>query len=179
MKINPLKLSEPKSGRNGVGSHCGPSRFRPIRATFRWTPSSVAEGHRSAYFKDGEIHVNVLGEPEGKPLTTGHWDFKPSWSKTGDKLVFFRRVQNHPQVGMWKTAICIINADGTGFHQITDATQTNFNQTWTRDGKTLRSGTERTRKAGDTTSWRGRSEENPGRKWPLPTRARTLGPTLA
>ena len=35
---------------------------------------------------------------------------------------------------MWKTALCIINADGTGFHQITDATQTNFNQTWTRDG---------------------------------------------
>ena len=96
---------------------------------------SVAAGHRSAYFKNGEIHVAVLGEPEGKPLTTGYWDFKPSWSKTGDKLVFFRRVQNHPQVGMWKTAICIINADGTGFHQITDATQTNFNQTWTRDGK--------------------------------------------
>ena len=92
------------------------------------------KSHRSAYYKDGEIHVNVLGTPEGKPLTTGHWDFKPSWSKTGDKLVFFRRVQNHPQVGMWKTAICIINADGTGFHQITDAKHTNFNQTWTRDG---------------------------------------------
>ena len=99
--------------------------------------AEAAEGdksHRSAYFKNGEIHVNVLGTPEGKPLTTGHWDFKPSWSKTGDKLVFFRRVKNHPQVGMWKTAICIINADGTGFHQITDAKHTNFNQTWTRDG---------------------------------------------
>ena len=97
----------------------------------------AAEGdksHRSAYFKNGEIHVNMLGTPEGKPLTTGHWDFKPSWSKTDDKLVFFRRVKNHPQVGMWKTAICIINADGTGFHQITDAKHTNFNQTWTRDG---------------------------------------------
>ena len=97
--------------------------------------TSIAGGHRSAYYKDGEIHVNVLGEPEGKAITTGHWDFKPCWSQTGDKLVFFRRVRNHPQVNMWKTAICIINADGTGFHQITDATQTNFNQTWTRDGK--------------------------------------------
>ena len=81
--------------------------------------TSIAGGHRSAYYKDGEIHVNVLGEPEGKPITTGHWDFKPSWSQTGDKLVFFRRVRNHPQVNMWKTAICIENADGTGFHQIT------------------------------------------------------------
>ena len=96
----------------------------PVLPVSGQSEPSISEGHRSAYFKDGEIHVNVLGEPEGKPLTTGHWDFKPSWSKTGDKLVFFRRVQNHPQVGMWKTAICIINADGTGFHQITDATQT-------------------------------------------------------
>ena len=39
-----------------------------------------------------------------------------------------------PEVWNWKTAICIINADGTGFHQITDAKKTNFNQTWTRDG---------------------------------------------
>jgi Tol biopolymer transport system component len=34
----------------------------------------------------------------------------------------------------WKTAICIINVDGTGFHQLTDGTHTDFNQTWTRDG---------------------------------------------
>ena len=35
---------------------------------------------------------------------------------------------------MWKTAICVINVDGTGFHQLTDGTHTDFNQTWTRDG---------------------------------------------
>lgn len=93
-----------------------------------------AESHRAAYYKDGEIHVNVLGQPEGKPLTTGHWDFKPSWSKTGDKLVFFRRLVDAKETQDWKTAICIINADGTGFHQITDGTHTDFNQTWTRDG---------------------------------------------
>ena len=90
--------------------------------------------HRISYYKNGEIHVNQLGEPDQKPLTSGHWDFKPSWSKTGDKLVFFRRYVTAPEVWNWKTAICIINADGTGFHQITDAKKTNFNQTWTRDG---------------------------------------------
>ncbi len=95
----------------------------------------AAEGHRSSYYKDGEIHVNVLGTPEGKPLTTGHWDFKPSWSKTGDKLVFFRRLVTHKDVSKWKTAIHIINVNGTGLHQITDGTHTDFNQTWTRDGK--------------------------------------------
>jgi hypothetical protein len=96
--------------------------------------ATAEEGHRSSYYKDGEIHVNVLGTPEGEPLTSGHWDFKPSWSKTGDKLVFFRRLVNDKEVSNWKTAICIINADGSGFHQITDGTHTDFNQTWTRDG---------------------------------------------
>lgn len=92
------------------------------------------EGHRSSYYKDGELHVNVLGTPEGKPLTSGHWDFKPSWSKTDDMLVFFRRLKNDPDVSKWKTAIHIINVDGSGLHQLTDGSHTDFNQTWTRDG---------------------------------------------
>ncbi|MDB4406568.1 hypothetical protein N9206_02640, partial [bacterium] len=61
------------------------------------------ERHRAAYYKDGEIHVNILGTPEVKPITKGHWDFKPSWSKTGDKLVFFRRLVNTKEVSNWKT----------------------------------------------------------------------------
>lgn len=90
--------------------------------------------HRVAYYKNGEIHVNILGTPEVKPITQGHWDFKPSWSKTGDKLVFFRRLVNAKEVSNWKTAICIINVDGSQFHQLTDGAHTDFNQTWTRDG---------------------------------------------
>ena len=92
------------------------------------------EGFRGAYFVGGEIHVNVFGVPERKPLTTGHWDFKPSWSKTDDMLVFFRRLKSDPDVSKWKTAIHIINVDGTGLHQLSDGTHTDFNQTWTRDG---------------------------------------------
>ena len=90
--------------------------------------------YRGAYFVDGEIHVNTYGSPEGKALTSGHQDFKPSWSKTGDRLVFFRRVKNDPVVTNWKTAIHVINVDGTGLHALSDGTHTDFNQTWTRDG---------------------------------------------
>jgi len=98
------------------------------------TAEVKSTGFRGSYFVNGEIHVNTYGTPEGKPLTTGHQDFKPSWSKTGDMLVFFRRLKNDPVVTNWKTSICIINVDGTGFHQLTDGTHTDFNQTWTRDG---------------------------------------------
>jgi len=92
-------------------------------------------GPRISYFRNGEIHVNVVGSAETTPLTTGHMDFKPSWSKTGDKLVFFRRYKDDPVTVNWLSAICIINVDGTGFHQLTDATVANFNPTWTRDGQ--------------------------------------------
>jgi len=99
--------------------------------------SEAAHPYRSriSYYCNGEIHVNLPGQAEGKPLTRGHWDFKPSWSKIGDMLVFFRRLMNDPDVSKWITAICIINVDGTGFHQLTDGTHTDFNPTWTRDGK--------------------------------------------
>ncbi len=94
--------------------------------------------YRCAYYMNGRIYVNVLGTPEEKPLIVppvkGQEDFKPSWSKTGDMLVFFRRVKNDPVVVKWKTAVCIIKTDGTGFHQLTDGTHTDFNPTWTRDG---------------------------------------------
>ncbi len=100
------------------------------------TPTGT--GLRCSYYMNGRIYVNELGTPEGEPLTVppgeGWEDFKPSWSKTGDMLVFFRRVKNDRVVTNWKTAICIINVDGTGFHQLTDGTHTDFNQTWTRDG---------------------------------------------
>ncbi len=93
-----------------LAAHCGA------------TTGTAQEGHRASYYKDGEIHVTDLGQPEGKAITTGHWDFKPSWSMTGDHLVFFRRLQNDPVVSNWITALCVINADGTGFHQLSDGT---------------------------------------------------------
>jgi len=97
---------------------------------------SEAKGtvYRGSYFRNGEIHVNEYGTLDGKPLTSGHQDFKPSWSKTGDMLVFFRRLKNDPVVTNWKTAIHVIHVDGTGLHPLSDGTHTDFNQTWTRDG---------------------------------------------
>ncbi|MES2597698.1 MAG: hypothetical protein V4662_20300 [Verrucomicrobiota bacterium] len=108
-----------------------------LLATFVWATFASAQtpaGPRASYYKDGEIHITVLGTPETKAVTQGHWDFKPSWSITGDHLVFFRRLKDDPDVNQWITAMCIINTDGTGFHQLSDGTRTDFNPTWTRDG---------------------------------------------
>ena len=91
--------------------------------------------HRGSYALNGRIHVGLFGDPDGEPLTTGHQDMKPSWSKTGDRLVFFRMVK--PGSPFWKTAICVVGTDGTGFHKLSDGTHTDFNPTWTRDGSNL------------------------------------------
>lgn len=93
----------------------------------------VPTDFRASYSKNLRIHVGVLGVSDGKPLTEGD-DFKPVWSKTADKIVFFRRVVNAPSTANWKTAIHVINVDGTGLHPLSDGTHTDFNQTWTRDG---------------------------------------------
>lgn len=103
-------------------------------AVFGTAAAFGQERPRASYYKDGEIHITVLGEPETRAITKGHWDFKPSWSTTGDYLVFFRRLKNDPEVSKWITAMCVIKSDGTGFHQLSDGTFTDFNPTWTRDG---------------------------------------------
>jgi hypothetical protein len=111
----------------GIGSAAAPFLARAGEA-------ERPHASRISYYCNGEIHVNEIGKPEGKPLTTGHTDFKPSWSKTGDMLVCFRRTKNDPVVTNWKSAIFVIHVDGTGFHQLSDGTRTDFNPTWTRDG---------------------------------------------
>ncbi|RMG00784.1 MAG: ankyrin repeat domain-containing protein, partial [Planctomycetota bacterium] len=90
-------------------------------------------GYRGAYFLNGAIYVNEFGTPEEKPITSGHWDFKPSWSKE-DRLVFFRRLKDDPEVTNWITQVHVVNVDGSGLHPISDGTHTDFNPTWTRDG---------------------------------------------
>jgi Tol biopolymer transport system component len=124
--------------------------------------AAEARPSRISYFKNGEIHVSVPGGPEGKPLTTGHWDFKPSWSKTGDMLVCFRRLKDDPVTEKWKTAIFIINVDGSGFHTLSDGSHTDFNPTWTRDGENTPIWNRKDGKGGVYTVMQGRVGGKPG-----------------
>jgi Tol biopolymer transport system component len=69
-----------------------------------------------------------------KLLTSGSKDYKPSWSLDGSMLTFFRAYRYGPDFKDWRSSICVINADGTGFRELTSAEYPNFNPTWTRDG---------------------------------------------
>ncbi len=119
---------------------------------------------RISYCYDGKIFVGEVGRPEGTPLTTGYVDFKPSWSLTGDMLVCFRRTKDDPITVNWKSAIFVINVDGTGFHQLTDGMRTDFNPTWTRDGRNTPVWSRKNETGGGFHVVRGRVGDKPGQE---------------
>ena len=85
MKINPLKLSV---NRSLVAMALAVTPGLPILGQSEPLPEgphpSVAEGHRSAYFKDGEIHVTVLGAPKGKQV----WFAYPRWTRDQSAIMY-------------------------------------------------------------------------------------------
>lgn len=66
--------------------------------------------------------------------------WKPSWSKSGGKIVYFEYVSGElpllqtKNIAYWKTKLRVINADGTGAKDLTDGTYGDFNATFLRDG---------------------------------------------
>ena len=64
------------------------------------------------------------------------WNFKPNFSPDGSKLAFFRRYAvNGPCCETWRSSVCVMNADGTGLHEIIEG-EPSFNTEpyWARDG---------------------------------------------
>lgn len=97
------------------------------------TLDAAVTGERWACSTDLNITIHSPTEPPLK-LTTSRNDFKPSWSPDGSMLTFFRAEKYGSEFKDWRSMICVINADGTGFRELTSAEYPNFNPTWTRDG---------------------------------------------
>lgn len=113
-----------------------PSLLPPLASALgRAAQEATKTDLKGVYSVNGRLHVALFGTPDGPPITTGPGDMKPSWARTGGRIVFFRLVTPAPRIPDWKTAICVVNTDGTGFRKLTNGSQTDFNPTWTRDGK--------------------------------------------
>ncbi|MBI5960463.1 MAG: PD40 domain-containing protein [Chloroflexi bacterium] len=98
-----------------------------------WVPRRAVTNRRWAASTDLNITIYSTSEPAQR-LTYSHNDFKPSWSPDGSMLTFFRATRYGADFKDWRSMICVINADGTGFRELTSAEYPNFNPTWTRDG---------------------------------------------
>ncbi len=105
-----------------------------------------------AYQKNRALHIVTYDFPNGKLLIDHKnknkkikeqlTDWNTSWSKNGNKIVFFRHkgdisniVGKTKNIGKWKTKIVIVNADGTGEKELTSGEFSDFNASFTRDGK--------------------------------------------
>lgn len=106
--------------------------------------TSLAIGHRAVsrqtvvdqrWASSTDLNITLHSATgSGPQLTRSYNDFKPSWSPDGTMLTFFRAKKYGADFKDWRSMICVINADGTGFRELTSAEYPNFNPTWTRDG---------------------------------------------
>ena len=94
----------------------------PVTLTEQWASS-----------ENLNITLNAVGTSPIVLTKSGN-DFKPSWSPDGTMLTFFRAYRYGSDFKDWRTKVCVINADGSGFRELTSGQYPDFNPTWTRDG---------------------------------------------
>lgn len=83
-----------------------------------------------------QIVVSSSSSSDIQTITDSEFDdYKPVYSPDGSMIAFFR-VFDYDDFNQsnWKTIICVVNSDGTGFRELTTADNTNWNPMWTRDG---------------------------------------------
>ncbi len=99
-------------------------------------PSASPETPDQERWASSENLNITINSPTGpvKKLTSSLSDFKPSWSPDGTMLTFFRVYAYGSDFKDWRSKTCVINADGTGFRELTSGDYPDFNPTWTRDG---------------------------------------------
>jgi TolB protein len=87
---------------------------------------------------DAEIYVI---NPDGTGLTrltfNNYEERAPSWSPDGSRIVFMARVGTHPGNLGSKFEICVMNADGTNFVQLTDNSVFEGTPTFSPDGQRI------------------------------------------
>jgi len=85
-------------------------------------------------YSHGRFNIATRREGTLKVLTNTDRDFKPVSSSDGKLAVFFRVVTyGDGRFETWRTAICVIGTDGTGFRQLTDGRSADYNPTFMRD----------------------------------------------
>jgi hypothetical protein len=115
-----------------LASSCGTSDLLPNGSDER--PNT---GTRVWYaYVDGRIAENDSFDPEPSYFTDPELDdYKPVPSPDGSQIAFFRAIDyGRGQDITWKNKICVMNADGTGFRELTGGDYMDTNPMWTRDG---------------------------------------------
>jgi hypothetical protein len=82
----------------------------------------------------------TLVRPDGQVvvLDSNPYDFNPSISSDGSKVVFARLVPENDQGGVWPSNLFVVNADGSGLKQVASGGGSQFSEpTFSPDGSTI------------------------------------------
>jgi hypothetical protein len=93
---------------------------------------TAAETARWVASDNLQIAIDGAGQPRQYLSYMG--DLNPSWAKTGSMIVYFHGLYYGNTFDQWKTAICVIHADGSQPTVLTSGQYADFDPTWTRDG---------------------------------------------
>lgn len=101
-------------------------------------PASLPDTGTSRWYAyvDGRIAENATLSESPTYFTDPELDdYKPVPSPDGSRIAFFRAIDyGKGQDITWKTKICVMNADGSGFRELTAGEHMDTNPQWTRDG---------------------------------------------
>jgi len=102
-----------------------------------WEASIAVTSEEQPYEHFGfRIGVSNSESSDIEWLTDGALDdYKPVYSPDGSQITFFRVYEyNGEPVPEWRSKICVMNADGSGYRELTSGEYSDFVPYWTRDG---------------------------------------------
>jgi hypothetical protein len=105
--------------------------------TIEWAASIAVTSEEKPYEHYGfRIGVSSSAHANIDWLTDGALDdYKPVYSPDGSQVTFFRVYEYLGEpVPEWRSKICVMNADGSGYRELTSGEYSDYIPYWTRDG---------------------------------------------
>jgi hypothetical protein len=105
--------------------------------TIEWAASAAVKSEEQPNELFGfRIALSNSASSNVQWLTAGEQDdYKPAYSPDGTQIAFFRVLDyGDGPARTWKSKLCVMNADGSGYRELTNGDHADWHPYWSRDG---------------------------------------------